>query len=119
MNEMQWHGWVRGYRWQVMLLEGLGVRGAREYDGTYISSCIVDDDGLARLMRYWPCLDEWYPPSSWSWKRRIEDVFTLVNLNGIQIWGEQRDRRLEVIHAIAEELPDVWPDAVVDIVRFH
>jgi len=109
VNEQLWHGWVRGYRWQRRLLDGLGVMGAKKYDGTYISHCIVDDAGLARLIHYWPCPDEWYSDDSWPEGRCIEDVFTLSDHNNNQIWGEERDVRLKAIRGAASNIRDTWP----------
>ena len=83
--------------------------GAKKYDGTYISHCIVDDDGLARLIHYWPCPDEWYSDDSRPEGRHIEDVFTLSDRNNNQVWGEERDARLKAIREAAANIRDTWP----------
>jgi len=118
VSELLWHGWVKGFRWQTRLLEGLGVIGKKRYkEGSkVIEYCIVDDDGLARLMRYWPDTDAWYPDKQFG-KRCVEDSFTLSDHNNNQTWGDERDRRLSLVYGISAALPDVWPDSVSDIVR--
>ena len=82
--------------------------GAKKYDGTYISHCIVDDDGLARLIHYWPSPDEWYT-DDWAGTRHIEDTFTLSDPNNNQVWGEERDARLKAIREAAANIRDTWP----------
>ena len=125
MSELLWYGWVKGYRWQARLLEGLGVIGKKRYkEGSkVIEYCIVDDDGLARLMRYWPDTAAWYHDEIRSnrqdGKVRVEDAFTLSDHNNNQVWGSERSIRLDSIRAVAKELPNVWPGHVDDIVRTY
>ena len=111
MSELLWHGWVNGYRWQTRLLEGLGVMGKKRYkEGSkVIEYCIVDDAGLARLMHYWPCPDEWHSDDSWPEPRRIENTFTLSDHNNNQVWGEEREARLRAIREVAANIRDTWP----------
>ena len=110
MSELLWHGWVKGYRWQTRLLDGLGVIGKKRYkEGSkVIEYCIVDDAGLARLMRYWPSTADWYTDRTFG-ERHVEDSFTLSDHNNNQVWGEERDARLKAIRETAASLRDTWP----------
>ena len=111
MSEQLWYGWVKSYRWQKRLLDGLGVMGAKKYNAEHraIDHCIVDDMGLARLIKYWPEPDLWYPNDTWPEPRRIEDTFTLSDHNNNQVWGEERDARLKAIRDAASNIRDTWP----------
>ncbi len=106
MSDQLWHGWVKGNRWQRRLLDGLGVMGAKRYnkEHTAIEHCIVDDIGLALLLKYWPRLR--YAGGC------IEGPFTLSDNNNNQVWGPEREARLEYIMSLVRGLPDVWPGSV-------
>jgi len=117
MSNLFWHGWVKGYRWQIRLLEGLGVLGKKRYKAgsKCIEHCIVDDRTLARLIKYW------WPPShmkrEFSVSFNVEDSFTLSDSNNNQVWGKERDKCLQRVYKMAERLPNVWPSSVIRVMN--